>query len=65
MIVRITPVTPQAAMGVGGSVAVPAAPPGLRGPRAAAPVGQTLTGMGILESSLPMQFFMMLHRFRL
>lgn len=24
----------------------------------------TLTGMGILESSLPMQFFMMLHRLR-
>lgn len=43
----------------------PGSPPRPEGPRAAAPVGQTLTGMGILESSLPMQFFMMLHRFRL
>lgn len=65
MIVRITPVPPQAAMAGGAWPGCPGSPPRPEGPRAAAPVGQTLTGMGILESSLPMQFFMMLHRFRL
>lgn len=41
--------------------------PGPEGPRHVrpSPACETLTGMGILESSLPMQFFMMLHRLRL
>lgn len=53
MTIRVTKTMSRAASQVGGAVT------------GQAWVCKNLTGMGIFESSFPMQFFMMLHKLRL